>query len=149
MTSALKDRITDDMKTAMKSHDKKRLAVIRLILSAIKQVEVDTRETLSDEDINAILSKMSKQRQESIDQYQTANRQDLVDQEEYEKQLIAEYLPPPMSAEDLSSLVQEKVTALGATTMKDMGKVMAELKPLVAGRADPKQVSDLVKQLLN
>jgi len=149
MTSALKDRITDEMKTAMKSRDKKRLAVIRLILSAIKQVEVDTRETLSDEDINAILSKMSKQRQESIDQYQTANRQDLVDQEEYEKQLIAEYLPPPMSADELSSLVQEKVAAIGATTMKDMGKVMAELKPFVAGRADPKQVSDLVKQLLN
>lgn len=146
---SLKQNITDDMKTAMRAGDKQRLGVIRLLLAAVKQVEVDERiEALNDEQIIAVLDKMVKQRRESINQYQKAGRDDLADQESYEIGVLQEYLPAALDEAEIAQMVDQAISASGASAMQDMGKVMAVLKPQMQGRADMSAVSALVKQKL-
>jgi uncharacterized protein YqeY len=144
----LKQRIQDDVKAAMKAADKRRLGVLRLILAAIKQREVDERIELDDAQVLAVLDKMVKQRRDSEAQYSQAGRVDLAEQERYEITICQGYLPEALSAEALARLIEEAVTASGASSMKDMGKLMAELRPKVQGRADMGAVSALVKQRL-
>ena len=146
--SELKNKLTEDMKTAMRSGSKSRLQTIRLILSAIKQQEVDTREEQSDDDIIATLTKMQKQRRESISQFEQAGRQDLVEKEEQELQVISEYLPAALSENEIDQLITEALSSSGAESMKDMGKVMGILKPKLAGRADMGTVSAKIKSAL-
>ncbi|NOZ52403.1 MAG: GatB/YqeY domain-containing protein [Gammaproteobacteria bacterium] len=143
--SDLKQQISDDMKTAMRAKDKARLGVIRLALAAIKQREVDERIQLDDAQVLAVLDKMIKQRRDSIGQFDQAGRQDLVDKERFELGVIQHYLPTALSEAELDALIQEAVKAIGACSMKDMGKVMAKLKPNVQGRADMGQVSQKIK----
>lgn len=137
------------MKAAMRSGEKSRLQTIRLILAAIKQQEVDTRKELTDQNVTSILTKMQKQRRESITQFKKANRQDLVDKESSELELIEEYLPEALSEDELCNLITEALTASGATSIKDMGKVMGILKPKITGRADLGAVSAKIKAALN
>lgn len=137
------------MKTAMRSGEKSRLQTIRLVLAGIKQQEVDTRKELTDQDVISVLTKMQKQRRESITQFEKANRQDLVDKESSELKLIEEYLPEALSEDELSNLITEALTASGATSIKDMGKVMGMLKPKITGRADMGAVSAKIKAALN
>jgi uncharacterized protein len=126
---ALKTRITEDMKAAMRAGDKPRLAAIRLILAAIKQVEVDTRSELNDADILAVLDKMLKQRRESISQYERAHREDLAQIEREEVQIIQAYMPEPLSEADIDALIQAALAETGASSIKDMGQVMGVLRP--------------------
>lgn len=149
MASALKDKIVADMKVAMKAQEKERLVIIRLMLAAIKQREVDERIVLEDADVIAILEKMIKQRRESLAQFQQAKRHDLADQEQFELELIQPYLPAQLSSEEVSTLVKAAVTSSGAASIKDMGKVMAIVKPQLQGRADMGKVGELVKSLLS
>jgi uncharacterized protein YqeY len=144
----LKEQITNDMKEAMKAGDKPRLSVIRLILAAIKQREVDERITLDDSQILAALDKMLKQRRESIVQFEKGARQDLADQENAEIKVIQAYMPAQLSEAELDKLVAEAVTESGAASIKDMGKVMGILKPKVAGKADMSAVSARIKAKL-
>lgn len=144
----LKLRIQDDMKVALKSGEKRRLGAIRLILAAVKQKEVDERREMSDEDILVVLDKMIKQRRESIAQYEIAKRADLVEQENFELDIIKGYMPTALGQEDLEALITEAISAVGAQSMRDMSKVMAVLKPQVQGRADMTAVSARIKQLL-
>ena len=137
------------MKAAMRSGEKSRLQTIRLILAAIKQQEVDTRKELTDQNVTSVLTKMQKQRRESITQFKKANRQDLVDKESSELKLIEEYLPEALSEDELCNLITEALTASGATSIKDMGKVMGILKPKITGRADMGAVSAKIKAALN
>ncbi|MBT8112869.1 MAG: GatB/YqeY domain-containing protein [Gammaproteobacteria bacterium] len=146
--SELKTKLTEDMKTAMRSGDKSRLQTIRLILSAVKQQEVDTREEQSDDDIIASLTKMQKQRRESISQFEQAGRKDLVDKEEQELVVISEYLPAALSDDEIDKLIAGAMTESGASSIKDMGKVMGILKPKLAGRADMGAVSAKIKSAL-
>ena len=147
-TSAIKGRIQEDMKTAMRALAKERLATIRLILAALKQREVDERIELSDEQVLAILDKMLKQRRESITQYEAANRQDLAQKEADEILVIQEYLPTPLSSAEIDALIGSAIQETGASSIKDMGKVMALVKPQVQGRADVAVVSNQVKDRL-
>lgn len=147
-TSALKARILDDMKTAMKAGDKARLAVIRLISAALKQKEVDERITLSDADVIAVLDKMGKQRRESIEQYKAAGRADLAEQEGFELEVIQSYLPAPLSDAQIDALIAEAIAATGATSVREMGAVMTKLRPQIQGRADMAQVSARIKSAL-
>lgn len=147
--SELKAKLTEDMKTAMRSGDKSRLQTIRLILSAVKQQEVDTREEQSDDDIIASLTKMQKQRRESIRQFEKGDRQDLVDKEEQELVVISEYLPAALSDDEIDKFIAEAMTESGASSIKDMGKVMGILKPKLAGRADMGAVSAKIKTALS
>ena len=137
------------MKTAMRSGNKSRLLTIRLILSAIKQQEVDTREEQSNDDIITTLTKMQKQRRESISQFEQAGRQDLVDKEKQELEVISEFLPAALSDDEIDQLIQEALSSSGAESMKDMGKVMGILKPKLAGRADMGAVSAKIKSALS
>lgn len=146
--SALKLRIQDDMKIAMKGGDKARLTVIRLILSAMKQVEVDERVELDDARITGILDKMLKQRRESASQYESAGRKDLLDQETYEIGVLQIYLPAALSDAELQQLITDAITDSGARTMQDMGKVMALLKPKAQGRTDMGALSSKIKAKL-
>ena len=146
--SDLKARITDDMKTAMKGGDKPRLATIRLILAAIKQREVDERITLDDAQVLHVLEKMLKQRRDSITQYEAAKREDLAAQERYEIGVIEGYLPAQLTNAELDALVAQCVADAGATSPRDMGKVMALLKERAAGRADMGALSQRVKAKL-
>lgn len=148
MTGTLKDQITEDMKSAMRAQEKDRLATIRLILSAIKQVEVDSRIVLTDEQVLAILNKMIKQRKDSISQFETGNRPDLAKIEVDEIKIIQTYLPAQMSEADVIAAVKAAVASSGATSAKDMGKVMGVLKAQLAGKADMTVVSAKVKELL-
>lgn len=148
-TSAIKGQIQEDMKTAMRSQDKERLATIRLILAALKQREVDERITLTDEHVIAILDKMVKQRRESIKEFEAANRQDLVDKETKEVHVIQQYLPAQLSAAEIESIIEACIQESGATSAKDMGKVMAILKPKIQGRADVAAASNKVKEKLS
>jgi len=134
-----------DMKSAMKSGDKEQLATIRLILAAIKQVEVDSRADLTDQDLIAIIDKMGKQRRESIEQFEKAGRNDLADKEKTELAVISEYLPQALSDDEIAALIDQAMTQTSATSMKDMGSVMAILKPQLQGRADMSQVSKQIK----
>ncbi|MGA2655758.1 MAG: GatB/YqeY domain-containing protein [Gammaproteobacteria bacterium] len=147
--TSLKQRLQDDMKAALKSGDKPRLNAIRLINAAIKQREVDERISLNDADVLAVLDKAAKQRRESIAQYQAANRQDLVDQEEFELTVIQNYLPEPLSKEALDNLVKAAITEAKATSIKEMGQVMAILRPQVQGRVDMSVLSATVKDILS
>ncbi len=144
----LKQRLVEDMKTAMKAGEKRRLGVIRLINAAIKQREVDERIELDDIQVLAVLDKMLKQRRDSITQYEAAKREDLAEQERYEIGVCQEYLPTALTADEIAALIEAAVVASGAVSLKDMGKVMAILKPQVQGRADVGAVSALVKQRL-
>lgn len=144
----LKQRLVEDMKTAMKAGEKRRLGVIRLINAAIKQREVDERIELDDIQVLAVLDKMLKQRRDSITQYEAAKREDLAEQERYEIGVCQEYLPTALTADEIAALIEAAVVASGAVSLKDMGKVMALLKPQVQGRADVGAVSALVKQRL-
>ena len=136
------------MKTAMKAGDKRRLGVIRLILAAIKQREVDERIELDDTQTLAVLDKMVKQRRESLAQYTDAGRTELAEQEAFEIEAIQTYLPQPLSAEEIEALIGEAVASTGAASIRDMGKVMGVLKPRLQGRADMSQVSATIKQRL-
>ncbi len=147
--SPLKSKLTEDMKSAMRDGDKSRLQTIRLILSAVKQQEVDTREEQTDDDIIASLTKMQKQRRESISQFEKAERQDLVDKEKQELEVISEYLPEALSEDEIDQLISEAMTASGASSIKDMGKIMGILKPKLAGRADMGVVSAKIKSSLS
>ena len=145
----LKERITDDMKAAMRSGEKERLGVIRMITSAIKQREVDERITLEDAQVLSVLEKMIKQRKESVEQFKAGNRQDLVDKEAAEIALLQGYMPSQLSGAELDALINEAVAASGATTIKDMGKVMAIIKARAQGRADMAAVGAKIKTRLN
>lgn len=144
----LKPQITDAMKAAMKGGDKPRLAVIRLVLAAIKQREVDERIELDDSQVLAVLDKMVKQRRDSIEQYGAAGRDDLVAQESAEIEIIQEFLPAALGDDEIAQIIAEAISETGAQSMRDMGKVMAVVKPKVQGRADVGKVSGLVKQKL-
>lgn len=146
--SALKERIVADMKAAMKSGDKARLATIRLMLAAIKQQEIDERIQLDDTRIVATLDKMVKQRRESIRLYDQADRADLANAERAELEVLQEYLPPPLSETEIQQFIDSAIAETGAGGIGDMGKVMAALKPRIQGRADPGLVSNLVRSLL-
>ena len=137
------------MKAAMKSGDKRRLGIIRLILAAIKQREVDERIELDDTQVLLVLDKMVKQRRDSVEQFEKAGRTELADQEKFEIGVIQEYLPAQLSEDEISALITEAITATGAESMKDMGKVMGMLKPKLQGRADMGAVSGLIKQNLS
>ena len=145
---SLKERIQQDMKDAMRAADKPRLGTIRLILAAIKQIEVDERKVLEDVEVMAVLDRMVKQRRESISQFEKAGRTDLVDQEAAELAIIQTYLPEPLSESELNVLINEALAQTGASSIKDMGKVMALLKPKLQGRADMGAVSAMIKARL-
>lgn len=145
---SLKAQITDDMKVAMRAQDKPRLGVIRLILAAIKQQEVDTRVEMDDTAILAVLDKMVKQRRESIRQYNDAGRVDLADQEVFEVGIIQSYLPQPLSGAELAALIEQAIAETAAASVRDMGKVMNWLKPKAQGRTDMGKVSGLIKTRL-
>lgn len=145
----LKERIREDMKSSMKGGDKERLAVIRLIMAAVKQVEVDQRIDLDDGAVIAVLDKMLKQRRESIKQYLSANRNDLAEVEEAEIRVIQDFLPQALSDEEIDVMVKEAIEASGAESIKDMGKVMGMLKPKMQGRADMSVVSTRIKGVLS
>lgn len=142
---SLKVRITDDMKAAMRAGEKDRLGVIRLILAALKQREVDERIELDDAQVLGILEKMLKQRRDSIEQYSAANREDLAAVERAEVEVIQGYLPAPLSAAELDAIVTKAIADSGAASPRDMGKVIGLVKPQVTGRADMGQVSELIK----
>lgn len=146
--SSLKERLQSDMKSAMKAGEKDRLGVIRLIMAAVKQREVDERVTLDDEQVVALLDKMVKQRRESIAQYQAGGRADLAAIESAEIEVIQQYLPQALSAEEIDALIREALAETGAAGLGGMGKVMAVLKPKMQGRADMSEVSVQVKRLL-
>ncbi len=147
--SDLKDRINDDVKAAMKSGDKPRLATLRMITAAIKQKEVDERIDPSDQDILTVLDKMAKQRRESIAQFEKAERHDLSSVEKNELAIIGEYMPAALTEQEIDTLVRQAVEDSGAASIKDMGKVMGQLKPKMQGRADMSAVSAKVRDLLN
>ena len=145
----LKQRLQDEMKAAMKGGNKQRLGVIRLMLAAVKQKEVDDRVELSDEQVLAVLDKMVKQRRDSITQYEGAGRNELADQEKFEIGVIQEFLPAALSEEEIGALVDEAISSTGAASIRDMGKVMGIVKPKAQGRADMGAVSALVKERLS
>jgi len=144
----IKNRLSDDMKAAMRAKDKDRLGIIRLMQAAIKQREIDSRENLNDSDLVALLSKMIKQRRESEAQYASAGRDDLAVKEVFEAQVIQEYLPEPLTETELDEIIDSTVRDLNAKSMQEMGKVMASLKNKVNGRAEMNSVSQRVKNRL-
>ena len=145
---SLKARITEDMKSAMKAKESARLAAIRLLLAAIKQKEVDERVELDDAAVSAVIEKLVKQRKDSVTQYEAAGRQDLADVEKAEIAILSAYLPEKMSSEEVAAAVAAAVAETGAKGPADMGKLMAVLKPRLAGKADMAEVSKLVKAAL-
>lgn len=145
---SLKAQISEDMKTAMRARESQRLGAIRLVLAALKQKEVDERVELSDAEVLSIIEKMIKQRRDSIAQYQAAKRQDLVDTETFELELLSAYLPRQLSEAEIAEEVAKAVAETGARGMPDMGKVMGVLKGRIAGRADMGKLSALVKAAL-
>ena len=146
---SLKAKITEDMKAAMRAKDVARLSAIRLLLAAMKQREVDERIELADADILGIIEKMLKQRRDSVTQYEAGGRQDLADVEKFEIGVLSGYMPQQLGEAEIAVEVAAAVTAAGAKGMQDMGKVMAVLKPKLAGRADMARVSALVKAKLS
>jgi len=149
MSDSLKGQLQDAMKAAMRAKEKTRLGVIRLILSAIKQREVDERIELDDKQVLLVLDKMLKQRRESIAQFLVASRDDLVAVEEAEIVIIQEFMPEPLSEAEVASLISHAISEAGAESMKDMGKVMAIIKPKAQGRVDMSMVSKLIKAQLS
>ncbi|MBL1294290.1 MAG: GatB/YqeY domain-containing protein [Thiotrichales bacterium] len=146
--SALKKRITEDMKAAMRAKDKARLSVIRMALAAIKQREVDERIELDDSQVTAIIDKMIKQRRDSVAQFQDAGRDELAAIETAEIAVLQDYMPPAMSDDDIAAAIDKAIADTGASSIKDMGKLMGVLKPLLQGRADLGAVSGTIKQKL-
>ena len=146
---SLKDQITEDMKAAMRAKDSERLGAIRLLQAAIKQREVDERIELDDAQVLAVLDKMIKQRRDSLVQFEAAGREDLAEQERYEIDICQDYLPSALSESEIAALIAAAIATSGAIDMKDMGRVMAILKPQVQGRADVGAISALVKQRLS
>jgi len=144
----LKTQIQDDVKSAMRARDQKRLTALRLITAAIKQIEVDKRIEVDDQTVLAILDKMVKQRRESLEQYESAGRDDLAAQEKFELELIAVYLPEALSDDEVAALIKQAVADTGASSIRDMGAVMNQLRGELQGRADMKAVSSAVKELL-
>ena len=144
----LRDRVNEDMKTAMKAREADRLGTLRLLLAAMKQREVDERITLDDAGVIAVVEKMIKQRKDSIAQYEKAARQDLADKEKFEITVIEAYLPQQLSQAEIDAIVAEAIASTGAKGSADMGKVMGVVKPRLAGRADMGKVSGLVKAKL-
>ena len=149
MALSLKERIQEDMKSAMRNKDSTRLGIIRLIMAAIKQREVDERITLDDPQVVEVLDKMLKQRRESIIQYEKGQRQDLADKEAFEITIVQEYLPPALDETELEALINEAINIAGANTAKDMGRVIGILKPRIQGRADMAKVSGRIKEKLS
>ena len=145
---SLKLQITEDMKTAMRAKDSARLGAIRLLQAAIKQREVDERIELSDADVITAIEKMLKQRRDSIAAYESANRTDLADVEKDEVSVLQEYLPQQRTEAEILGILDQVVSDTGAAGVKDMGKVMAAIKPLVAGKADMGKISGLIKTRL-
>ncbi|WP_419420187.1 GatB/YqeY domain-containing protein [Legionella sp. D16C41] len=146
---SIKDSINNDLKDAMRAKDQKLVGTLRLITAAIKQVEVDERITVADDRMLVILDKLAKQRKESITQFNNAGREDLVAQEQYELDIIAKYLPEPLSEAEINALINESIAKHDAKHLSDMGKVMNSLKPLLQGRADMSKVSALIKARLS
>lgn len=146
---SLKQTITDQVKQAMKAGEKDRLKVLRLLTAAIKQREVDERIELDDAQVLVVIDKMVKQRRESIEQYTAGNRPELAAAEQMEIDVLAEFLPEPLSDDELKAMIDQAIADSGASQMSDMGKVMGQLKPRVQGRADMKQVSAAVRARLN
>jgi len=147
-SQGLKARITEDMKTAMRSKDKERLGVIRLLQAAIKQREVDERIELNDEQVLAVLEKMIKQRRDSIDQFTKGDRKDLADKEQAEIVVLQDYMPEALSEQEVDAIIEEAISSTGASSVKDMGKVMGQVKPKVQGKADMGAVSQKIKARL-
>ena len=145
---SLKDRINEDMKAALRGRETTRLSALRLLLAAIKQREVDERIALGDSDVVAVIDKMLKQRRDSIEQFEAANRRDLADAEKFEMSVLHDYMPQALSQGEIEAAVVKVVAETGAKGPQDMGKVMGALKPLLAGRADMAKVSALVKAKL-
>ncbi len=145
---ALIEQLKEEQKIAMKAKDKARLGTIRLALAAIKQREVDEKITLTDDDIIAVLTKMVKQRRDSVAQYESAGRQDLADVELAEITVLEDFMPQPLTEEEVAALVEAAIADSGAASMQDMGKVMGVLKPQIQGRADMGKVSGLVRSKL-
>lgn len=145
---SLKDQLKDQQKLAMLARDKARLGAIRLLMAEIKQREVDSRIELNDEDILTVVTKMVKQRRDSISQFEAAGRQDLADKESAEIVVLQEFLPQQLTADEIAALIEQAITESGAAVMADMGKVMAVLKPKIQGRADVGAVSAQVKTRL-
>jgi uncharacterized protein len=144
-----KPRITEAMKDAMRAKDKPRLSAIRLIMAEFKRIEVDERIDIDDERVLVVLDKMSKQRRDSISQFEAADRQDLVDVEKAEIEIIKEFMPEALSDEEVQSIIAKAIADSGAESMKDMGKVMGIIKPQIQGRADMGEVSKAIKAKLN
>lgn len=146
---SIKDKINHDLKEAMRAKDKDIVSALRLITAAIKQVEVDERIPVDDNRILVVLDKLAKQRKESISQFESAGRSDLVLKEEFELKVLERYLPAPLSQDEINLLIHEAIEAVNAEKMSDMGKVMAHLKPKLQGRADMSKVSAIIKTKLN
>ena len=146
--SSLKAQINEAMKAAMRAKEKERLGTIRLVLAEIKKVEVDERIDPDDVRVTSILDKMVKQRRDSMKQFADAGRDELAAKEQTEIEVIQEFLPQPLSEEEIASLIEEAIASTGAASMQDMGKIMGLLKPQMAGRADMGKVSGLIKQRL-
>lgn len=144
----LKQKLQEDLKTSMKNKDTLRKSVITLIRSSIKQVEVDKRIELNDDDVTDIISKQLKQRNDSLEQFLDAGREDLVEETRSEIEVLKEYLPQQLSEEELNEIVKQTISEVGATSMKDMGKIMSVIKPKTKGRADGKLINKLVKENL-
>ncbi len=145
----LRDTLQQDMKTAMRGGDKPKLGVIRLILAAIKQREVDERIELDDDQVTVVLDKMSKQRRDSLEQFEKAGREDLAAQERFELEVIQIYLPKPLDDAEIDTLIDAAIESTGAASLKDMGKVMGQLKSKLQGRADMGAVSGKIKARLS
>ncbi|MBW8183568.1 MULTISPECIES: GatB/YqeY domain-containing protein [Shewanella] len=145
---SLVDQLKDQMKQAMRAKEKVRLGTIRMALAAIKQIEVDTRETLTDDQAIAVLTKMVKQRRDSIAQYSAAGRDELAAIEADEIKVLEDFLPQPLSEEEIAQLVDASITEMGASSMADMGKVMGALKPKVLGRADMAAIGAMIRAKL-
>lgn len=146
---SLKNQIQEDMKAALRARETARLAAIRLLIAAIRQREIDERIELDDAGVLSVIDKLSKQRRDAQNQYTAAGRQDLADQEGFELQVLTAYLPQALSKTELAELIRAAIGASGATSARDMGKVMAILKPQISGRADMTAVSGLVKNALS
>lgn len=144
----LKDRLTNDLKEAMKNKEQVRKSVVTLIRAGIKQCEVDTRQELTDEDIISLISKQLKQRKDALVDFEKSNRTDLIEQTNQEIAILENYLPEQLDDVELKEIITKVVEEVGATSMKDMGKVMAKTISLVQGRADGKRINAMVKQIL-
>jgi uncharacterized protein YqeY len=146
--SELKQRLTEAMKDAMRAKDKDRLGTIRLVLAELKRIEVDERIELDDARVLSVLDKMSKQRRDSISQFEKAEREDLAAIERFELEVISTFLPAALTEDEINTLVKDAITKTNATSMADMGKVMGLIKPQAAGRADMAEISKLIKSQL-